>query len=117
MKLKLNGLDVDCVIGERADERMRLQTLRVDVELTVPDVVAETDELADAVDYAVLAERIRVALVAAKCRMIERAARIVHDVCRAEEKVLSATVSVTKCGAVPGLGSATAVYTGAGVEK
>ena len=110
MKLKLNGLAVDCVIGERPDERDRLQRLCVDVELEVSDRVAETDELADAVDYAALADRIRAALVAAKCRMIERAAKIACDVCLGDAKVRSATVTVTKSGAVPGLASAAAVY-------
>ena len=40
MKLKLNGIGVDCVIGERPDERTRLQHLRVDVELQVCDAGA-----------------------------------------------------------------------------
>lgn len=111
MTLKLNGIAVDCVIGERPDERDRLQRLRVDAELEISDCAAETDELGDTVDYAALAEKIRAALVAAKCKMIERAAKVVYDVCRAEAKVLSATVMVTKGGAVPGLGSATAIYT------
>ena len=102
MKLKLNGLAVDCVIGERPDERERLQRLCVDVELAIPDRAAETDELADTVDYA--------ALVAAKCRMIERAAKVVCDVCCAETPVASATATVTKAGAVPGLASASATY-------
>ena len=74
MTLKLNGIDVDCVIGERPDERTRLQTLRVDVELEISDVAADTDSLSDTVDYAALTERIRAALASAKCRMIERAA-------------------------------------------
>ena len=112
MKLRLNGLAIDCIIGERPDERVREQELRVDVELEISDRAAETDELGDTVDYAALADRIRAALVAAKCQMIERAAKVVYDVCRAEAKVLSATVTVTKTGAVPGLSSATAVYTG-----
>ena len=93
MTLRLNGIDVDCVIGERPDERTRLQTLRVDVELEISDVAAETDSLVDTVDYAALTERIRAALASAKCRMIERAAK----------------VSVTKSGAVPHLESAQAV--------
>ena len=112
MTLRLEGLEVDCVIGERADERDRLQRLVVEAELTVSDRSAETDDLADAVDYAVLSERIRAALVAAKCRLIERAAKIVHDICLADPKVASARVSVTKSGAVPGLASATAAYSG-----
>lgn len=110
MKLKLNGIDVDCIIGERPDERTRLQTLRVDVELEIPDAVADSDDLSDTVDYADLSERIRAALVAAKCRMIERAAKVAQEVCLSDPKVRAATVSVTKAGAVPGLESATAIY-------
>ena len=109
MKLRLNGLDVDCVIGERPDERERPQRLRVDVELSVGDRAAETDDLGDAVDYATLAEAIRAALTEAKCRLIERAAKVVRDVCMSDPRVSAAHVSVTKMGAVPHLASATAV--------
>ena len=109
MTLKLNGIDVDCVIGERPDERTRLQTLRVDVELEISDVAADTDSLSDTVDYAAMTERIRSALASAKCRMIERAAKIVKDICLSDAKVRAAKVSVTKSGAVPHLESAQAV--------
>ena len=112
MQLKLNGIAVNCVIGERPDEREREQTLCVDVELEIADRAAETDELADTVDYAALTERIRAALVAAKCKMIERAAKIAYGVCCEAAKVRVATVTVTKAGAIPGLESASAVYGG-----
>ena len=59
MKLKLNGIEVLCVIGERADERNGLQKLRLDVELEIPSAAADTDRLADTLDYADLARRIR----------------------------------------------------------
>lgn len=110
MRLKLNGLDAECVIGERVDERNRLQRLRVDVELDVPETAAQTDELSDTVDYAALTERIRSALVAAKCKMIERAAKVVAEVCLADEKVATVRVSVVKAGSVPHLESAEVVY-------
>ena len=110
MKLKLNGIDVDCVIGERPDERTRTQRLHVDVVLAIGDRAAGTDELCDTVDYAALAEKIRAALVAAKCRMIERAAKVVCDLCLADEKVSAAEVTVTKSGAIPHLESASAVF-------
>ena len=109
MKLKLNGIDVDCIIGERPDERTRLQTLRVDVEPEIPENASESDELSDTVDYAALTERIRAALSAAKCRMIERAAWVVRDMCLAEPLVKAAKVSVTKGGAIPHLESAEVV--------
>ena len=110
MKLKLNGIDVDCVIGERPDERSRLQRLRVGVELEIPATAAETDELADTVDYAALTEKVRAALAAAKCRMIESAAKVVADVCLAEAGVRAAVAAVTKRGAIAHLESATAEW-------
>ena len=109
MKLELNGIDVDCIIGERPDERTRTQRLRVDVVLTIGDTAAETDELADTVDYAAFTEGIRTALVEAKCKMIERAAKAVVDLCLADGKVSAAKVRVTKSGAIPHLESASAV--------
>ena len=109
MKLELNGIDVDCGLGERADERVRTQRLRIDVALTIPDRAGETDGLCDTVDYAALTEKIRTALVAAKCKMIERAARIVCDLCLADAKVSAARVRVTKSGAIAHLESASAV--------
>lgn len=108
MTLKLNGLEVECIIGERPEERGTAQLLRIDAELEVSDLPAETDALADAVDYAALSEKIRDALVAAKCRLIERAAKIALDVCSANPRITSAKVSVTKSDAVAGLASATA---------
>ena len=56
--------------------------------------------------YAALAESIRAALVAAKCRMIERAAKVVYDCLPTS----AARVVVTKAGAVPGLASASVSF-------
>lgn len=112
MKLKIDNLEVMCVIGERADERNRLQRLVVNLELDVTNLAAETDRLEDAVDYVVLADRIRATLVAAKCRLIERAARLAYEACLAMPGVVAACAHVVKTGAVPGLERAEAVYDG-----
>ena len=111
MKLNLNGIDVDCIIGERPNECNQPQRLRVYAELDVPDTAAETDDISDTVDYAALSERIRSSLVAAKCRMIERAAKVACDACLADGKVASASATVVKTGAVEHLESASAVCT------
>lgn len=109
MKLELNGIDVECIIGERPDERTHPQLLRVDVVLTIGDKASETDELADTIDYSALTERIRTALIEAKCRMIECAAKVVAGLCLADAKVSAVKVRVVKGGAVPHLESAAAV--------
>ena len=75
MILKLNGLAVECIIGDLPKERSTTQTLRIDAELDVAGQASETDGISDAVDYAALSYAIRDALVAAKCRLIERAAK------------------------------------------
>ena len=108
MELLLNGLEVDCVIGERPEERLAAQRLVVDIALEIDERSAETDSIADTADYAELAGRVREALVGAKCRMIERAAKVAAEVALGERAVLAATVTVTKAGAVPGLRSASA---------
>ena len=110
MKLFLNALEVDCIIGELPHERTTPQRLSVDVEMAVGDEAAFSDSLDDAVDYAALSLRVREALAVAECRMIERAARLVAETCLAERGVLSAKAKVTKSGTVEGLGSASAVW-------
>lgn len=112
MLLELNGLEVDCIIGELSEERLRNQRLVLDVQLEICDDSAYSDELADTVDYAALAESIRAALVSAECRMIERAAKVAHDICIADPKVRSAKVKVTKSGAIDHLISASAIFSG-----
>ena len=109
MTLQLNSLSVDCVIGELPEERVRLQTLLLDIILEIPDDASMSDELTDTVDYAALAENVRAALADARCRMIERAARVAADVCLADAKVRSVEVKITKTGAIAGLESASAV--------
>jgi dihydroneopterin aldolase len=109
MTLRLESLAVDCIIGDLPDERLRPQRLTVDAALTIADEAADSDELADTVDYAALAENIRRALVEAKCRMIERAAKTALGVCLENPLVEAAEVKVVKRGAVPGLEAASVV--------
>ena len=58
MTLMIEGIEVECIIGDLPEEREREQTLVVDAELEIPDRAAETDALADTVDYAAAAERV-----------------------------------------------------------
>ncbi len=116
MKLKLNDLEVFCILGDLPDERERLQAIRVDVELEVGDDAARTDALDGTVDYAALADDIRLVLMDAKCRLLERAAALVRDVCLRTGKVSHAKATVTKSGAVPHLKSASAVAEGGSAD-
>ncbi len=110
MILLLDSIEIDCIIGERPDERTRLQRLRVDLEIATDDRAAETDELDDAVDYVALADAVRARLVEAKCKLIERAAALCVETALSFRGVASAKARVEKAGAIPGLRAATAVF-------
>ncbi len=106
-QLKLNGIEVECIIGDLPEERENEQRLLVDVALDIDLAdAAESDRLDDTVDYALLVGNIREALEDAKCRLLERAAGVVADVCLSDPRVERVTVGVRKFGSVSGLGSA-----------
>ena len=106
-RLVLKGMEVDCIIGDLPEERLREQTLFVDAELELDLApAAASDDLADSVDYAALSSAVRAALRAAKCRLVERAASVALAECMRDTRVRSAKVTVLKSGAVPGLHAA-----------
>ena len=106
-QLKLNGIEVECIIGDLPEERESEQRLLVDVALDIGLAdAAESDRLEDTVDYALLVGNIREALEDAQCRLLERAAGVVADVCLSDPRVERVTVGVRKFGSVSGLGSA-----------
>lgn len=106
--IRINGIEVVCVLGDRPDERIRPQRVLVDVALSVDLAeAAASDSLDDTVDYALLAVNIRDALEKARCRLLERAADVVADVClAADPRVTSVSVAVRKFGGIPGIQSA-----------
>ena len=106
-QLKLNGIEVECIIGDQPEERENEQRLLVDVALDIDLAdAAASDRLDDTVDYALLVGNIREALEDAQCRLLERAAGVVADVCLSDPRVERVTVGVRKFGSVSGLGSA-----------
>ena len=106
-QLKLNGIEVECIIGDQPEERETEQRLLVDVALDIDLAdAAESDRLDDTVDYSLLVGNIREALEDAQCRLLERAAGVVADVCLSDPRVERVTVGVRKFGSVSGLGSA-----------
>ena len=110
--LKLNGIEVECILGDLPEERAREQKILVDLALALDlQSAGSSDSLDDTVDYALLVGDVREALEDAKCRLLERAAELVADVCLSDPRVEKATVSVRKFGGVPGLGSAEARIT------
>ena len=108
MKLELKGIEVKCILGDRPAERKTPRKITVAVVLEGEFKAAKTDRLEDTVDYAEVVEQIRATLIKAKCRMIERAARLVKETCLKFKGVKRAEVAIAKAGAIPHLGCAIA---------
>lgn len=109
-RLELCGLEVACVIGDRPEERGVEQRLVVDASLALDlSAAGASDALADTVDYASLAERIRGELRGAGFHMIESAAECVARVCLASPRVREVRVRIEKPGVFAGLRAAAVV--------
>ncbi|MEG1479829.1 MAG: dihydroneopterin aldolase [Kiritimatiellia bacterium] len=80
--LLLEGLRVQCIIGDLPNERIIPQEIRLDLELgTDTRSAARSDRLIDTVNYVAVVDAVRAALVGGRCNMIERAAQLAVDAC------------------------------------
>ena len=108
--LELRGLEVECILGDLPAERVSPGVFRVDIDLELDGRASSTDSLECAADYVAICNAVRERLAAAKCRLLERAARIAAETCLAFPGVASAAARVEKRGSVPGLDAAAARF-------
>ena len=100
--LFLRDLRVDAIIGVYPQEREWRQPLRFDLDLYVDTRPAgRSDELADALDYSAVAERVQDIARDAQARLIEHLAQRVATALLAEFPLQAVTVTLTKPNAVP----------------
>ena len=108
MNLEIRDIEIDCVIGEREDERLRVQRIHADMFLEVSDKVRETDDMAHAADYVEIASSLRKAIQEAQPKTIERAAFLAASSALNFSAVSSVTARIRKAHSVPGIGEAIA---------
>ncbi len=95
--LALTGLRVRGHHGVLASERRDGQDFVVDVVLSVDTrAAALSDDLADTVDYAALAQALAAVVAGDPVDLIETLASRLADVCLADDRVISAKVTVHK---------------------
>lgn len=100
--IRIGGLKVACFIGATPRERRSRREVAIDVRLRGDfRRAARSDRLADAVDYAVIRERIVRAAAAGRRRLLEKLAQDVADVCLADKRIASVEVAVEKTGMFP----------------
>ncbi len=104
-RILLEGLRVECIIGDLPHERTFPQELYLDLELFCDlRAAAQSDALADTVNYVAVAEAVRAALISAKCQMIERAAQLAVDAALlTDNRITAVSVTLRKPHALPGV--------------
>src|SRR3954452_18715560 len=96
-KILISGLRELGVHGVLPEEQVRPQPFEVDVELQVELAsAAASDDLADTVDYAAVADAVREVVRNEHYALLERLAGRIAEVCRRDDRVLSVTVTVRK---------------------
>jgi|WetSurMetagenome_2_1015567.scaffolds.fasta_scaffold714515_2 7,8-dihydroneopterin aldolase/epimerase/oxygenase len=101
----LHGIDCRCLIGVDADERLGVRPLRIDVDIdTDCREPGHSDEIATALDYRAVAERVQELCAASAYRLIEALAEAIARMILDEFPAASAVrVRIVKPGAVAGV--------------
>lgn len=103
-RIRIHGLEAFVLIGTQEWERLTRQRLRFDLVLAVDCRRAGTsDDLADAVDYLAVAQRVHTRAAASSFHLVEALAEAVAaDVLAMSAAIRAITVTITKRGTVPG---------------
>ncbi|MDO4681437.1 MAG: dihydroneopterin aldolase [Lautropia sp.] len=99
----LQGLTVQSLIGVYPEERLRTQTLTLDVQVGLPSRRAFTsDEFADTIDYAAVAEAIRHEALQQSFSLLERLAHHLCDMLCRQFRAPWVQIRIVKPNIVPG---------------
>ena len=102
-RVSLLGMVLRTTIGFNPGERTAPRDLEADVRLAVDlRAAGRSDDLADTIDYASLAERLRAVAAASSFRLLEALAEALAAEALADPRVAEAEVALRKPGAVPG---------------
>lgn len=72
--IRIEGLEVDCIVGVRPRERLRRQSVRIDIVLALDlSIAAKSGRIAQTIDYARVADEISLLLRFREYRLIEMA--------------------------------------------
>ena len=96
----LREIRLDARVGIYKRERTITQTVEIDLDIALPDArVFTSGKVADTIDYAVVIERVRAALIERHYGLVENLAEELAQILRAEFHAPWVRVSIAKLGA------------------
>jgi dihydroneopterin aldolase len=100
--VSIEGLSVDTIIGVYDWEKEKKQTLTLDIQMSWDNqTAAKSDDLSDALDYALVSEKVTQWVAEKPRQLIETVAEGVASLILNEFGVQNVEVKVSKPGAVP----------------
>jgi dihydroneopterin aldolase len=98
----VRDLVLSCLIGVHKFEQRKPQRIRINVDVAVREEgKAQSDLLADVVDYEELTDKIRAMVASGHVNLVETLAERIADLCLAEPRVEAARVRVEKLDIFP----------------
>ncbi len=99
--IRIRNLRLSGIVGILPHERTTPQPIVINAEFTCSNLAAaETDEIRDAIDYAILCEDFGSIVETTQHHLLETLAKDVLDRVMADERVTSAKISVAKPDAI-----------------
>ena len=101
MKIKLENIEVNVIIGTKEDERLTPQKIFINVEYNyVAKSATKSDDLSLALDYQKLTDHIIEIAKESKCFLIETLADRILELLKSYSVIISGKVKVSKPNAI-----------------
>jgi FolB domain-containing protein len=99
--IRIERLELDCVIGINAWERLTRQRITLDISLDADlSAAGMSDAIEDTVNYRTIAKAVTTEIEASSYGLVEALAARVAEICLNDDRVVAVEVSVRKPGAV-----------------
>lgn len=105
-RMFIHDLTLDCWIGIHHHERDAKQRVRINIDLTVRDLVPVEDSIANVIDYDHLIAGIEAIVESGHINLVETLADLIGDFCMADQRVTRARIKVEKLDALAQAASA-----------
>jgi dihydroneopterin aldolase len=105
-RMFIHDLTLDCWIGIHHHERDAKQRVRINIDLTVRDLVPVEDSIANVIDYDHLIDGIEAIVESGHINLVETLADLIGDFCMADQRVTRARIRVEKLDALAQAASA-----------
>jgi len=96
----VSDLEFAMQIGAYTHEKGRVQRVRINLDLAVPDTPVEDHKLSSVLDYCALVDRVRAHALEGHVHLVETLAERIAAICLEDARVLKARVRVEKLEAI-----------------